>query len=97
MGQALGTYLRRLRVRRAKSLKAAAPEIGVSHAYLSKLENGAQSPSDELLSRLATYYDADADVLSILSGKIPEAVSDALQADPEEAARVLREIFGGRR
>ena len=94
MGRELGRYLRELRSRRAKSLKGAAPELGVSHAYLSKLETGAQNPSDELLGRLAEYYDADADVLAILAGRIPDDVLHALQAAPEEAARVLRERFG---
>jgi transcriptional regulator with XRE-family HTH domain len=94
VGRALGKFLRRLRKRKAKSLKGAAPEIGVSHAYLSKLENGAQSPSDEVLERLATYYDANSDVLAILAGRIPDDVMAALQADPENAARVLRARFG---
>lgn len=97
MGRELGRYLRRLRNRKEKSLKGAAPEIGVSHAYLSKLETGAQSPSDELLERLAAYYEADADVLAILAGRIPDDVLAALQGDPEEAARVLRERFGASR
>lgn len=95
VGRQLGKYLRQLRKLRAKGLKTVAPEIGVSHAYLSKLENGAQNPSDELLERLAEYYNADEDVLSILSGRIPDDVLGALQANPEEAARVLRERFGG--
>lgn len=97
MGRALGRYLRKLRTRKEKSLKTAAPEIGVSHAYLSKLETGTQSPSEDLLVRLAAYYDADADVLSILDGRIPDDVLTALQAEPEEAARVLRARFGGSR
>jgi len=97
VGEQLGRYLRRLREEKAKSLKAAAPEIGVSHAYLSKLETGLQGPSDELLERLAAYYDVDEDVLTILDGRIPANVVNALQRDPETAARVLRERFGGHR
>ena len=97
MGQALGRYIRNLRQRQSKGLKTVAPEIGVSHAYLSKLENGVQDPSGELLGRLAHYYDTDPDVFSILEGRIPDDVVAALQENPEEAARVLRARFGGTR
>lgn len=94
MSARLGSYLRALRKRRAVGLKEAAPAIGVSYTYLSKLENGLQDPSPDVMRRLADYYDTDGDVLGLLSGKLPDEILEALQGDPERAIAFLRRRFG---
>jgi transcriptional regulator with XRE-family HTH domain len=78
-------------------LKQAAPEIGVSYTYLSKLENGHVEPSDETLRRLAAYYGVDGDALGALAGRLPADVTAYLQEDPERVLALLRSHFGGPR
>jgi transcriptional regulator with XRE-family HTH domain len=90
----LGKYLRQLRKERAVGLKQAAPKIGVSYTYLSKLETGGQDPSDEVLAKLAHYYDVDTEVLGLMAGKLPDDILTVLQGDPTTALEFLRRNFG---
>jgi transcriptional regulator with XRE-family HTH domain len=91
----LGEYLRELRHKKRKSLKQAAPELNLSVSYLSKLETGKLVPPAETVEKLANYYEADADSINALAGRLPEDVVRILQGNPEEAIKLLREKFGG--
>jgi transcriptional regulator with XRE-family HTH domain len=93
----LGSYLRGLRHRKQKSLKAAAPELGVSASYLSKMETGRLVPPPDTVEKIARYYGAPAEGINALAGRLPEDVVRILQGNPDEAIRLLREKFGGRR
>lgn len=90
----LGKKLRQAREAKGLGLKSAAPEIGVTYTYLSKIETGTVLPSDETLDKLAAYYDLDGDALGILAGRLPEDVMKHLQDDPERALAYLRKRFG---
>lgn len=87
--------LRRLRWKKGVGLKRAAPQLGVSYTYLSKIENNKAVPSPELLERIATYYEADTDELFILADKIPDDIRDILRDNPREALDFLRRRFSG--
>ncbi len=59
--------LARLRQRAGfPSARAAAAQLGVSPAYLASIERGADRPSAELFSRMASLYHANAQALLIL-------------------------------
>lgn len=90
-----GEHLRELRHLKGVGLKSAAPALGVSYSYLSKLENEKASPSEELLVRLASYYQADSDELFFLADRIPDDVRGILRENPRLALAFLRERFGG--
>lgn len=94
MAQRFGSKIRELREKRGVGLKTAAPEIGVSYSYLSKLENGIVGPSSETIEAIAAYYAVDADQLGVMAGRLPPDVLDILQNDPEAALRYLRDRFG---
>ena len=87
--------LRRLRRKKGVGLKRAAPQLGVSYTYLSKIENNKAVPSTELLERIATYYEADTDELFMLADKIPDDIRDILRENPREALDFLRQRFSG--
>jgi transcriptional regulator with XRE-family HTH domain len=89
-----GRILRDLRHGAGVGIKRLAPELGVSYSYLSKLENNDVAPSEELVGKVAKYFDYDRDRLLISAGKIPEEVLRILQDHPDEALGFLRERFG---
>jgi transcriptional regulator with XRE-family HTH domain len=92
--EGFGHILRDLRSRAGVGIKRLAPELGVSYSYLSKLENNEVAPSEELVGRVAKYFDYDRDRLLIAAGKIPQEILRILQNHPDEALDFLRERFG---
>lgn len=89
-----GQLLRQLRLGRGIGIKKLAPELGVSYSYLSKLENSEVGPSEEMVTRLARYFDYDRTRLLLLAGKVPADVLKILQTHPDEAVEFLRRRFG---
>ena len=61
---------------------------------LSKIENGKVVPSEDLIGRMAEYYNTDRDELLLLAQRIPEDVRRILRENPREALQFLRRRFG---
>ena len=74
------------------SLKKLAPELGVSYTYLSKLESLQGRPSEELIERIADYFDFDPNVLYLTADRIPPDLSQALRDRPDEALALLKTL-----
>lgn len=89
-----GDILRDLRGKTGMGIKRLAPDLGVSYTYLSKLENNQIRPSEELVGRVAKYFDYDRDQLLLAADKIPPEISQILRDHPEEAIAFLRARFG---
>jgi HTH-type transcriptional regulator, competence development regulator len=89
-----GKILRKLRSETGVGIKRLAPELGVSYTYLSKLENNELSPSEDLVTRIATYFKCDRNSLLLSAGRIPPEVVKILQEHPEEAVELLKRRFG---
>lgn len=69
----LGQYLKNLRKSKNITLREAAKRSGVSHPYLSQLENGKNDkPSPEVLKKLAETYDRKYEVLLEIAGYLDE-------------------------
>lgn len=92
-----GHILRRLRAKRGLGIKTLAPDLGVTYSYLSKLENSEVGPSEELVSRVAEYFNYDRDELLLSAGKVPPEILEILRTHPQDAVEFLRERFGKRR
>jgi len=92
-----GDILRELRGGAGIGIKRLAPELGVSYSYLSKLENNQIRPSEELVDRVARYFDYDRDRLLLAAEKVPPEILRILREHPEDALDFLRERFGQRR
>lgn len=62
--QRFGEKLKTLRKRHGLTMRELAPELDISSfSFISKLENGAQMPSAELLEKISRYFDVSLDVL----------------------------------
>jgi transcriptional regulator with XRE-family HTH domain len=55
----LGGKIKKLREERKLSMRELGERVGVSHAHISKLESGINSPSVDLLQKLADFFDID--------------------------------------
>ncbi len=89
-----GDILRDLRGKAGIGIKRLAPDLGVSYTYLSKLEHNQIRPSEELVERVARYFDYDQDRLLLAADKVPPEILQLLREHPEEAIEFLRERFG---
>jgi len=89
-----GQVLRQLRAERGLGIKKLAPELGVSYSYLSKLENSEVGPSEEMVTKVARYFDYDCNRLLLSAGKVPADVLKILQNNPDEAVEFLKRRFG---
>jgi transcriptional regulator with XRE-family HTH domain len=89
-----GHILRELRGKAGIGIKRLAPELGVTYSYLSKLESNQIRPSEELVERVANYFNYDRDRLLLAADKVPPEVLRILRENPDEALGFLRERFG---
>jgi transcriptional regulator with XRE-family HTH domain len=55
----IGQKINKLRMDKNLSMRELGDKVGVSHAHISKLESGINSPSVELLEKLAEYFNID--------------------------------------
>ena len=73
-----GQRIRELRTGKCLTQRALGKQVGVSFAYISKVENGkldfGDFPSAALIGRLAAALDADEEELLLLAEKIPEPI-----------------------
>ncbi len=87
-----GDTLRDLRVAQDIGLRETAVKVGISPAYLSRIERGKERPPrPELIKELAKVLAADPDVLFRLSSSTDPEVVDYLHEQPE-AMSLLRYI-----
>ncbi len=91
-----GNILHELRGKAGIGIKRLAPELGVSYSYLSKLESNQVRPSEELVERVARYFQYDQDRLLLSADKVPPEILQILREHPEDAIEFLRERFGRR-
>jgi transcriptional regulator with XRE-family HTH domain len=55
----IGQKINKLRIKKKLSMRELGEKVGVSHAHISKLESGINSPSVDLLEKLAEFFDID--------------------------------------
>jgi len=91
-----GEVLRELRAREGVGIKRLAPQLGVTYTYLSKLESNQVRPSEQLVERVARYFNYDRDQLLLTADKVPDDIRQILRDNPEDAMNYLRERFGRR-
>ena len=89
-----GGTIRELRTAQDLGLRETAGKIGISPAYLSRIERGKEKPpKPEVIKALAKELAADPDVLFRLSSSTDPEVSDFLNDQPE-VMELLRFIKG---
>ena len=89
-----GEKVRSLRAAKGLSLRGLGRRLGVSFAYISKVENGKLAcgdyPSADLIRRLAAALDADEDELLLLAEKIPEPIRRRVFERPDAFRQIAR-------
>ncbi len=90
---AFGQRLRELRKNKKIGIKPLAKHIGVSHTYISHVENGRTTVSDKLVSKIARFFRTNKEELKILTGRIPNDVQKIFYKHPKEALSFIRERF----
>ncbi len=92
-----GSTLKRLRKKASLSIKSAAPKVDVNYTYLSKIENDHKIPSQDVLKKLCSLYDADAEDLIARLGELPPDVQEIVMEHGSEVFDLLRERYGNSR
>ena len=98
LGSGFGEHVRKLREDRlavdpAFSLRQVAVRVGVTPAYLSRVERGDVAPPGEVtLLKLADELGEDQDVLLAMAGKISADLRAAILARPQVFAEEIRAI-----
>src|SRR5687768_17296721 len=86
----LGATLRLLRVEAGLSLRELAARVGVSTAYLSRVENGHDAaPTPERLEAIARELDLPAPLLVDLAQRVSPYLAHYLEAEPAAGALFL--------
>jgi transcriptional regulator with XRE-family HTH domain len=85
--------LRRLRQEKGRSLRTAARDLGVDPSFLSRVESGTRSASEDLEVRISDYYDLDRDILDLAAGRAPADIVDIIRRHPE-LVNELRDTYG---
>jgi transcriptional regulator with XRE-family HTH domain len=80
--QGFGSKIRDERERKGKTLREAAAELGINHAYLSQLETGLAKPSEDLARKLAGYYGMNEEEIAFLARGIPQVIADIKKRFP---------------
>ena len=91
--QSFGETLRELRSAQDLGLRETATAVGISPAYLSRIERGKERPPrPEIIKELAKVLAADPDVLFRLSASTDPEIVDFLHDKPE-VMKLLRFIL----
>lgn len=67
-----------------------ADKVGVGVPHISKVEAGRESPSDELLAKIANEFEIDKDELLIAARRVPDELVEMLASDPSASLQMLR-------
>lgn len=90
-----GSTLADLRSKRKMSLRDLADKLKVDHAYISRLEKGAVSPSQKVVRDISRLLGIPVEELNLSAGRLPHDIAQIFCEHPKEAASFLRERFNG--
>jgi transcriptional regulator with XRE-family HTH domain len=94
MTKRFGERIRELRKAKNIGQRALAEMIGVSHTYVSKIENEkldfSEYPSEKRIRLIAEALDADVDELLTLANKIPDDIRQRVIARPDAFRKIAQ-------
>jgi transcriptional regulator with XRE-family HTH domain len=85
-----GAFVRSRRAAVGISLRAAAQQLGVNPAYLSRVEAGKVAVSERLIHRLVGVLGCDEDEPLLLAGRLPEPIREMVAKQPSRVSSALR-------
>ncbi|MBN1611402.1 MAG: helix-turn-helix transcriptional regulator [Polyangiaceae bacterium] len=88
MENTFGQQIRELRKAKGLTQRQLAERIEIDFTYLSKLENDRPgfAPSEAVIQKIAKELGADAEDLTLLARKIPEAIQETMTENPKAKA-----------
>src|SRR5436309_1553852 len=92
MPTSFGQRLRQLRQGRSLSLRQAASELRISHPYLVQLEQGVETPSEELIRRISSFFGAEPNELLFSARRMGQIITSVAAAFPDQTAHTLNEL-----
>ena len=93
--ETVGQRIRRVRLSQDMTQRMLAEEVDVGAPHISKIEAGRESPSDELLEKIAGVLDCDFEELLLAARRIPPDLLDTLASDPQKSLEFLRSWKAG--
>jgi transcriptional regulator with XRE-family HTH domain len=94
MEPSFGARIRSRREAKGIGLRKFAVSVGMSATYLSKIERGELSPSEDKIKVIANLLDADQDELLALAGRVKSDLSAIIRKQPRAMAAFLRTADG---
>lgn len=88
----LGQRIKKERLALEMTQRDLANSAGITVPYMSKIEAGKETPTDEKIVKIAGVLGLNADELILAAGRMPTDVMDRLAADPTKGLAFLRRI-----
>jgi transcriptional regulator with XRE-family HTH domain len=88
----LGQRIKNERLALGMTQRDLADAVGITVPYMSKIEAGKETPTDEKIVKLAKVLGLNPDELILAAGRMPVDVMDRLAADPAKGLEFLRRI-----
>lgn len=86
-----GSIIKDLRKKKGWSLRVAAEKIGkIKYPYLSQLESGSGTPSEDLARRIARTYQTNEEDLIFAARRVSEQIRDIKKRFPNAARDYLK-------
>ncbi len=90
----LGERVRELRLAKGMSQRELAKQVDVGFPFVSKVENGIETPSEDTIVAFARVLGVDSDELLLLADRIPSEIGDIIR-DKSTATTFLRKWRAG--
>ena len=90
----LGKYIRNLRNKRDIGVRELGRLVDVSGVHISSIEKDKNTPSPELLRKIAVILDADVDKLQAMANQVDPEVIDVIKKSPSAVPNFLRSAKG---
>lgn len=89
----LGIEIKKLRKEKGLSLRGLARLVGVSPAFICRVENGKKwaTPSEKVIKKISLFLGVSQDHLMHLAGRIPQDIQDIILSDVKYVT-FLREV-----
>ena len=90
----LGEYIRNLRNKRDIVVRELGRLVDVSGVHISSIEKDKNTPSPELLRKIAVILDTDVDKLQAMANQVDPDVIDVIKKSPSAVPSFLRSAKG---
>ena len=90
----LGEYIRNLRNKRDIGVRELGRLVDVSGVHISSIEKDKNTPSPELLRKIAVILDTDVDKLQAMANQVDPDVIDVIKKSPSAVPSFLRSAKG---